>query len=240
MVSRIGHLVLIAGAQAAGKTTFIQDLLSQRLPREVASLLPVPGDGWSVHGAEDIAAIERAGRRVEGLVLHYDLMRWLKFKGFARDPVLGLLRQAKQVTIVTLMPSAGRLAKHHGVRHLRLAAGQETHRPVPRFSASWLFLQTMCRMPAGLRNRIARGRMVAPYWERFQTTFKSRQWHIFEGYWRRGWIEEIHDHWADHVGIEAIRATTLNLRPKKHWQNTRFKWVVDRTVPTVVRVASVS
>lgn len=234
MVTRIDHLVVIAGAQAAGKTTFIQDLLARRLPRQVATHLPVVGDGWRVHGAEDIAAIEESAARGTRLLLHYDLMRWLKFKGFARDPVLRFLEHAKQVTVVNLRPSAARLAKQHGVGHLRLAEGRETQRPVPGISPSWLFVRTVGHLPSKFREGLLRQDVVARRRAEFRATFQSRQWEIFQAYGRSDWIDQLHNDWKDHIrAVAAGRARILDLRPKIRWPRARFRWAVGRDITIV-------
>jgi GTPase SAR1 family protein len=101
----IGHLIVVAGPPAVGKSLLIRrmagdDLLRERLtvPKGAAALLP-----------RDV--MSRVAENVEALILHYDLLRLLDrgIPAYGSDPSLSLLDSAQRITFLTLRTTAERL-----------------------------------------------------------------------------------------------------------------------------------
>ena len=119
---RIRHLLVVAGAAGAGKTTFLDLLRAGKLPAELASELPPGASDWPQSSGSRIrgrtrARRDAAGRQVvEGIALHYDIMRvWdTLVEDYSRDPALLALSLADVVTVVTIRPSDERLARQIG------------------------------------------------------------------------------------------------------------------------------
>jgi len=105
---RIGHLAVVAGPTAVGKSTFAARLVKDRQLRERMGL---DGDGWRVVDASEIA--ELTPGRHDRLILHYDLLRPSRtgIRSHDRDPVLHLMGIAEQLTTLTLMAPADQLRK---------------------------------------------------------------------------------------------------------------------------------
>lgn len=66
-VPRIGHFFVVAGATAAGKSTFLRALASGKLQPEVKSLLPENVDSWiSLSKRREEQALQIFDRMFEG------------------------------------------------------------------------------------------------------------------------------------------------------------------------------
>jgi SAM-dependent methyltransferase len=122
---RIGHLVVLAGASGAGKSTMLQWLRSGAASDLLATV--------SLHGFESAPSIEAVdyatlpGEFTSRLWLHYDLNRAVRFpaKRFAGDEALHLVRCADRVTFLTLWADPGVILE----RKYRRRANSQTSEP---------------------------------------------------------------------------------------------------------------
>ena len=124
----IGFLLVVAGPSTVGKSSFISQLHSGSLDREIRSRIPVAVDGWTL-GAPRFLARPRRGdgptRRVSmpGLIYHYETTRLLRLglESFGEDRGLDMIKAARRVLIVDLRAPSDVLAQH-AIR--RIARGE--------------------------------------------------------------------------------------------------------------------
>ena len=122
---RVKRAVLVAGPIAAGKSTLIRQLLTNRLPELAERLEIVDATAWSEVKAKEI---RNGGAALpETMVLHYDFLRPDKTwpKSYDRDPSLRVLDWVDDLTVVTLWTSPARLREH-------VAAAQRRHEEILR------------------------------------------------------------------------------------------------------------
>ena len=128
----IEHLLLIAGPSGAGKSTFIDALINNRLPEEIAGCLPKDAKKWPRTSAKEIAgkgltAAIPPARRCRGLVVHYDIMRPYSkgYDGYEGDAVLTALTTiAVKITVTTVLPPPDRLLKQYLNRANRVVSAE--------------------------------------------------------------------------------------------------------------------
>ena len=103
----IGHLVVLAGPTASGKSTLLEKLVNDPGTR---AGFDITGDNWHVPRS-DVDDLPRG--RLDNVLLHYDLLRpYRRSTGtHARDPWTDYLSVAERVSIITLMPSRGILQR---------------------------------------------------------------------------------------------------------------------------------
>ena len=114
---RIGHLVVVAGPTASGKSTLIDRLRSDASLRSQFGL-----EGGDVEFAIDHKT-QLPNGPLRNVVLHYDLLRPYRrsIKTYARDPRCDFLEVADTISVVSLMPGREVLRR-------RLGAGAEGSR----------------------------------------------------------------------------------------------------------------
>jgi hypothetical protein len=116
---RIAHLLVVSGPSGSGKTTFLRQLAAGRLSPELIAALPAGAGQWpetNGFGIRRRARVSRdtQGRRVvEGVVLHYDIMRVVDtmIDAYADDPTLLGLDLADEVSVAVIRAPAERLAR---------------------------------------------------------------------------------------------------------------------------------
>lgn len=96
----IGHLVVVSGPTAVGKSRFIRSLDDPKLRARFGI-----ADDYSVTSANDLDGL--ATGRQDTLVFHYDMLRPFDrpLQSHGRDPAFNLLQSAERVTFVTLAES---------------------------------------------------------------------------------------------------------------------------------------
>ena len=142
--TRIAHLLVVAGPPSSGKSTFLRDLASGRLPAEVTSALPAGAEDWAQTGGSRLlrgspkSETDAEGREVwPGLALHYDMLRPFEtsLTGYDDDPALSVLRTADHVVLVLIKPTIEQLARQMEARQSDyLSAGHRVKRVRRRLS----------------------------------------------------------------------------------------------------------
>lgn len=103
---RIGHLVLVAGISASGKTSLLARL---RDDPAIRARLDLPASRPRIVNAMDLGELPK--RFIPNLVIHYDLMRPVRhsFESYSDDPALLVLREAHVLHSVILAQSVPEL-----------------------------------------------------------------------------------------------------------------------------------
>jgi SAM-dependent methyltransferase len=102
----IGHLVVVAGPTAAGKSTFQERFLSD--PAFRGEFVSDEGE-WVTTTGYKVNRLPTG--RLDRVLMHYDFMRLRSgsLKTYTREPILDLLACAERVTVITLVASTERL-----------------------------------------------------------------------------------------------------------------------------------
>jgi hypothetical protein len=185
------HLIVVAGARGAGKTTFLWDLAKRRLPPEVRRLLPLKAALWPQADASDfgvwlpmIATDSGKGARIENLVLHYDLVNY--YAGLHTE-ALAVLGEADRLTGVTIAPTLDRLAVQYASRTagFRDAVLAEGH------------------LPARARNHVARALVTYPPQRadipRALKHIDNARMNVLTRYSEAGWLDALHRRWEAEI-----------------------------------------
>ena len=107
---RIKRLLVVSGPSGSGKTTFLDQLASRALPAELTIALPQGASEWPQTNGFGIrgragAVRDEAGRlMLEGVVLHYDIMRVFEtmIDRYEDDPALVGLSLADDISVVLI------------------------------------------------------------------------------------------------------------------------------------------
>jgi hypothetical protein len=99
---RVGHLVVVTGPTASGKSTLIERLAANAAPELAARLGIGDGRDWRTAGSKELPRIPDA--HLPKLLFHYDFLRpYLRSaKVHARDEGLDVLEGAERLSIVTI------------------------------------------------------------------------------------------------------------------------------------------
>jgi 2-polyprenyl-3-methyl-5-hydroxy-6-metoxy-1,4-benzoquinol methylase/GTPase SAR1 family protein len=140
---RIGHLIVVSGPVAAGKTTFIERLLSGKLPEVVTRLGIKPGERPPVLGTSSKAPRTKAELPVA--ISHYGFLRpYMRPAAVcARDEALDVIDVAERVTVVTLQVGSDALVE-------RITRGEIDAAPGGKASQRHLQLREEYRNPQRL------------------------------------------------------------------------------------------
>ncbi len=110
---RIGHLFVIAGVPAGGKSTLIDGLMNGELP-ELAREMGFDADQpWNLQLYGQVAQCEQA--EVSNMLLHYNITGYLTYGDLHRYDrgLLDLMETAERVTIVTTLCPAEELLERY-------------------------------------------------------------------------------------------------------------------------------
>jgi hypothetical protein len=177
----IKQLIIVAGPQAAGKSTFMRQLASGHLPGEVLRHIPAGAVSWvhtdakkflnrtpETHSAAGLA------KALPGLIFHYSLIRRgrLTTQNFAGDPALEILQLADEALFITIVPPPARLVSQFAER-AREEQARKSKRPLRRLQ------------------RLITGENLPP-----MTTRQSR---VLEHYQSAGWLVRLYRDWDAYV-----------------------------------------
>jgi hypothetical protein len=188
----IKQLVVVAGPQAAGKSTFMRQLALGHLPGELMRHVPADAVGWVHTDAKSflnrtLETHSAAGlpKALPGLIFHYSLIRRgrLAFNSFTDDPALEILRLSDKALIISIVPPPARLVRQFAQRALEEQA-QKSQRPLRRL------------------HRLISGEGPS--------AMTARQSRVFELYQTADWLDRLYRDWAAYV--ETCRRTKKNVQ----------------------------
>lgn len=184
--TRIGHLLVVSGPSASGKSSFLKQLGTGGLPPDIVAALPPGASDWPqtngrrIVGGGGSRGRPRLAREPDGLVLHYDFLRPFEtsIAGYADDQALAALAAADAITIVTLHAAPERLAEALAARPPKVRRLD----PLRKTAAS-----------LGIR---APGK-PAPVYDK--ATEHARHARLIALYRQPGWLAEWHERWRRFV-----------------------------------------
>ena len=152
----VAHVLLVAGVRAAGKSTFLDQLMCSGLPEELAAHIPAGADRWPQYlagyhllwrpmlwsGARQHRLLRLVPRRLRpaaddlSFALHYDLTRFAQ--AGIKDPALAVVRSARRLTVVTVRAPPDQLIGQYERRRLQRLAGLDAGKRTPRTTALYL------------------------------------------------------------------------------------------------------
>jgi hypothetical protein len=177
----IKQLVVVAGPQAAGKSTFMSHLALGRLPGELMSHIPPSAVSWVqtdakrfLNRSSETHSAAGQPKALPGLIFHYSLIRGgrLTTQNFTSDPALEIQQISDEILFITIVPPPERLVSQFAER-ARAVQAQKSKRPLRRLQ------------------RLITGEGLPP-----MTMKQSR---IFELYQLAGWLEELYRDWDTYV-----------------------------------------
>ncbi len=109
-MSDLQSVIVVAGASCAGKTTFLRTLRTGYRPHLPDELQALDLSAFKFANAMDLTDSRGVDTCPSNLILHYDIFRPITFYGqldFRIDPVLHLVMQAVDRTVLTLWEEPG-------------------------------------------------------------------------------------------------------------------------------------
>jgi hypothetical protein len=152
-VTKIKHLLVVAGPAGAGKSTFMRELTEGRLDRAILEALPAGAASWPRATANDIDArgVGASFGDTTGFVVHYNTMRPYSkgFAGYALDPALqAVVSIGAPMTIATVVPKPAVLLQQYRAR-IAEQNEEEWWVTIPRMKAFRRKIRALIRERAG-------------------------------------------------------------------------------------------
>ena len=207
---RLARLLVVAGPSGSGKSLFLRRLAAGKLPAEIVGALPAGAEHWpQTNGRRMVrrrlAALPApaAEARLEGLVLHYDILRPFQtaIADYDADASLAVLGWADEVSVAMVTMPREDLAA-------RLAARPPKRRRIGRTLA-----RALHRVGVGTRGK--RRRVYDP------ATEHARHRRLVALYATPGFLESWEARWnayiaqalGDRLRIPVIRVESGGSRP---------------------------
>jgi hypothetical protein len=227
-IKGIEHLMIVAGASGAGKSTFVSQFITGELAAAARAQLPAGAENWMqlrVGGFDDWlpALLLRAKQeQIPGVILDYDMVGRGILDGcdYADDPILHMTKIAKTITVVNIRPSVekiiGQLIKRENARvprhvdargHIRAAAYvlRQIRGVLARFMPTGWALRVKKAaeeaVPAGAAVRVRGFFDSADQLSQRPNPEKRRQRlrRKVSRYESSGWLEGIYKQWEDYL-----------------------------------------
>jgi hypothetical protein len=218
-------LLVVSGPSGSGKTTFLDQLASHTLPAELTNALPEGASEWPQTNGFGIrgragAIRDEAGRQVlEGVVLHYDIMRVVDtmIDQYEEDPALFGLSLAEDISVVLIRPPAELLVR-------------QVHQKRPDPGGMAAALKAIER---GIRLALRpKGRPVYR-----EAAFDERRASLGRRYRERGFLDECYARWVSFLDAFAgskMKSPILHVQPVPTTGGGSFRLLpeIESAVPT--------
>ena len=198
-------LIIVAGVSGSGKTAFLSQLKSGRLPDGL--VLPVGAADWPIVQIEpgkrvciqklrrSITSRQSLPRRAQGVILHYDLKGWGEgHSDFENDPALALVSLARAVTVINLRVSRDRIIRQLTDRETKKSAKYEREQGRLMWQLALPALKVADHILPKSFARVIRRH--TPY---RKSRFLERLEVKIRAYALPGRLEEIHSRWAAYL-----------------------------------------
>jgi hypothetical protein len=200
----LAHLLLVAGARGAGKSTFVEAVRTGRMDPAILARLPRNTALWPLVEAQHHAAwMPRITvddqSRIQRLILHCDLVT---MGDASLEPALDALTLARKVTAVSIKPDIGRLAVQFSAR---------TSRRVAKIATGEFVSMTGPPDRAGQMQYVERMRNI-----------------VLELYSEPNWVDRLYADWNARVARLAAGASLrlIEVRPLEPGPSGEFRWVM--------------
>jgi hypothetical protein len=202
----LAHLLLVAGARGAGKSTFIGAVQTGRVDGAILACLPRNTMLWPLveaqHHANWMPRIAPGSvARVDRLILHCDLVTMEDPK---LEPALDALKLARRITAVAVKPDIARLAVQFGAR-----VSQE----IGRVASGELIATTGPADQAGQVRHVDTMRQT-----------------VLRRYSERDWVEQLYAAWNGRVTALASGADLrlVEVQPIDPGPSGEFRWALRK------------
>ena len=228
----VDHLIIVAGPSGSGKTTFLRQLSASELPLEIRAELPVGAEKWPhfkvAKGWLDVVNEELKSKKLDGLVLHYDLTAKLRRRRFRLSRKLtGLLKLPKAITVVNITAPTERLISQLAQNKFGARPSQSVTRMLLILRASGVIHAVAKMLPNQLAARLRRLKPSSRLWLMPDTKLE-KQFLKFGQYQQSGWLDDLHEQWRDSLRAAVDAGTTIKqvyLEPELNLQHGEtFKW----------------
>ncbi len=233
----IGHLLVVTGASGAGKSTFVEQMLSGTLREDVAAQLPVEAKNWTRVKAGDCKAFFAAAphnqEQIPGLMLDYDMSRKVARRdGYENDPAMQLLLAAGKITVVNLRPSVDRMVRQLVRRDSGVLTANMDNIEMEKLRwrvarlARAVLSPLAKTIPHKLVGQLKRSSTLSQAWGGLQVQRSLLR--KLRRYQHEGWLDEIYRHWQAHLDTLAAKGKTIEqiyLEPEAGAQvGTGYHW----------------
>jgi hypothetical protein len=185
-------LIIVAGISGSGKSTFLKQLKSGRLPRRL--VLPADVKGWPVVGSSQPIG----PRGPEGVILHYDMNGRDLWNGadYHDDPALVLVGQARTIIVINLRPPLERLISQLTERESAKLEAQkrERSRLIWRLTAPAVRLALRI-LPPRIAKRV---RQRTPF--RYSEERLIKKLRVYK---QPGWLDDLYARWGAYLDSVA-------------------------------------
>ncbi len=130
------HILLVAGPAGSGKSTFMQQLRSHGLPKEIVDLLPPGCEDWP-HISGKLLLAGRQRECASRVIMHYDIMRpfSLGLRDYSSDKALSIICSCNSwLTVISLSVPADILIAQYMAR--AISTGHRVRVALHRFTGS--------------------------------------------------------------------------------------------------------
>ena len=201
---RIKRLLVVSGPSGSGKTTFLNQLASRSLPPDLTAALP-PGasewpqtNGFGIHGRIGAMRDEAGRLMLEGVVLHYDIMRVFEtmIDRYEDDPALIGLSLADDISVVLIRAPVETLVR-------------QVHQKPPdpgRIAAALKAVERGIRLALRPKGRPVYGEAV----------FAERRASLGRRYRERGFLDERYQRWLlflNELAAGKMKSPILDVEP---------------------------
>ena len=226
---KIGHLVVVAGPTSSGKSSFIKAIKTKSLSPTIIDKMPENIIKWPQIGASHFLAHGKtvdneylSADPLEGLLLHYDLLRpyTAKTHDYNRDQILDLIDCSEQLTVFTIIPEKNQLinqlvnnelgGKRPGLNDSKKAG---LHKAIFKKNTPFSFKRLK-----GLFRKFLIALGLLPH--------KKRSTHhqkLYFHYQEDGWLDFWYDKWSDFLRAKKKGYSSVIVAPGP---TNKFQWLL--------------
>ncbi len=239
----IGHLLVVAGVAGAGKSTFIDQVISRSLPTELGDKLSADNCGWKELNSRQyelwlpVMTDVVAQTRVQNMVLHHSIFGSFSLKDSLDDEfhykmpnLISVIPHTDIITIVTIRPPNTQIIDQLVHREgAGLSREELNHRSLLSTTTSFFKNKFMRRAIKTLGTISLKLDLNLK-----QAKRRTRLCHKLRVYEKSGWIEGAYDRWqsqlasvmAEAAPIEHIVIEYIVIKPEVSLHDSSNSWLV--------------
>ncbi len=208
----IEHLLVVAAPSGAGKTTFVNQLISRGSAADITAHLPAGAEHWMrvKHGQHKqwLPTVTTAPEDLSGVILEYDLTSRRAAVSYQTDPALRLLRMARRITVVNLKAPAEQLITQIAYRE----TGARTKQSVSQRRLGWglaywvrsTLFAVLRRLSGALPRSAIDWFKQLPSIVQLWSALKRKGLFVkIKRYEKSGWLEDVYLRWQVYLDAEA-------------------------------------